>query len=110
VQALFNLVRIFVRTDLAELRKSNVRIRVIGERDGLPPDILALLREAESETAGNNGLQFDRGLQLRPRVTNSSVPLGSSPDASTKGSSLRRQSTRTCSSRRWTLRAYPILT
>ena len=31
-------------------------IRVIGEREGLPPDILALLDEAEAETAPNSGL------------------------------------------------------
>ena len=58
VQFLFNLVRIFIRTDLAELHHSNVRIRVIGEREGLPLDILALLQEAEAETAANSGLQL----------------------------------------------------
>lgn len=58
IQALFNLVRIFIRSDLAELRRNNVRIRVIGERDGLPPDILRLIEDAEKETLGNTGLQL----------------------------------------------------
>ncbi len=58
IQALFNLVRIFIRSDLAELRQSNVRIRDIGERGGLPPDILRLIEEAEDETLGNTGLQL----------------------------------------------------
>ena len=31
------LLRRFIRNDLAELHKSNVRVRVIGERDGLAP-------------------------------------------------------------------------
>lgn len=58
VQALFNLVRTFIRSDLAELRRSNVRIRVIGERAGLPGDILGLIDEAEVSTSDNSGLQL----------------------------------------------------
>ena len=58
VQALFNLVRIFVRSDLAELSRGNVRIRIIGDRAGLPADILALLSEAEAATAANSGLNL----------------------------------------------------
>src|SRR5262249_57081218 len=42
--------------DLAELHKSNVRVRVIGERIGLEPDIGRLLVEAEELTKNNDGL------------------------------------------------------
>src|SRR5215471_19131127 len=35
VRELMSLLRRFVRNDLAELHKSNVRVRIIGERDGL---------------------------------------------------------------------------
>jgi len=58
IEGLFNLVRIFVRTDLAELHQNDVRVRVIGERRGLPADIRALIDEAEGMTAGNSGLQL----------------------------------------------------
>ena len=34
IQGLFNLLRIFIRSDLAELNQNDVRVRVIGERDG----------------------------------------------------------------------------
>lgn len=50
------LLRRFVRNDLAELHKSNVRVRVIGERTGLEPDIGRLLAEAEELTKNNDGL------------------------------------------------------
>jgi undecaprenyl diphosphate synthase len=50
------LLRRFVRNDLAELHKSNVRVRVIGERTGLEPDIGRLLVEAEELTKNNDGL------------------------------------------------------
>ncbi len=53
---LMGLLRRFIRNDLADLHKSNVRVRVIGERDGLDPDIARLLSEAEELTRGNDGL------------------------------------------------------
>jgi undecaprenyl diphosphate synthase len=56
IRELMGLLRRFVRNDLAELHKSNVRVRVIGERDGLDPDIGRLLVEAEELTKGNDGL------------------------------------------------------
>src|SRR5688500_4309023 len=58
IQGLFNLLRIFVRTDLAELHRNNVPIRVIGARDSLPADIRALIEQAEGSTAANTGLQL----------------------------------------------------
>ncbi|HEY0292646.1 MAG TPA: isoprenyl transferase [Hansschlegelia sp.] len=56
VSDLLNLLRIFIRRDLSELHRENVRVRVIGERAGLPRDITALLVEAETLTMANTGL------------------------------------------------------
>jgi len=42
------LLRRFVRHDLADLHRRGVRVRVIGEREGLDPDIRRLLDEARS--------------------------------------------------------------
>lgn len=53
---LMGLLRRFIRNDLADLHKSGVRVRVIGERDGLAPDIARLLTEAEELTATNTHL------------------------------------------------------
>ena len=53
---LMGLLRRFVRNDLAELHKSNVRVRIIGERTGLDPDIERLLTEAEELTRNNDAL------------------------------------------------------
>src|SRR5262245_38750542 len=50
---LMNLMRRFVREDLAELHKANVRVRIIGEREGLESDILALIDECENLTRNN---------------------------------------------------------
>jgi undecaprenyl diphosphate synthase len=56
IRDLMGLLRRFIRNDLAELHKSNVRVRVIGEREDLDPDILRLLVEAEELTRNNDGL------------------------------------------------------
>ncbi|MBK1623671.1 MULTISPECIES: isoprenyl transferase [Afifella] len=56
INDLFNLLRFFIRNDLAELKKNGVRIRVIGRREGVPKDIAALVEKAETETRGNEGL------------------------------------------------------
>src|SRR5258708_35416681 len=55
---LFGLLRRFIRNDLATLHRDGVRVRVIGERDGLEPDICALLNEAEELTKNNSRLHL----------------------------------------------------
>jgi undecaprenyl diphosphate synthase len=56
IRDLMGLLRRFIRHDLADLHKSNVRVRIIGERDDLDRDICLLLQEAEDLTRGNDGL------------------------------------------------------
>ncbi len=56
VSDLMGLLKRFVRHDLAELHANNIRVRIIGERQGLAPDIRLLLDEAEQLTRANTGL------------------------------------------------------
>ncbi|CDN47754.1 MULTISPECIES: isoprenyl transferase [Neorhizobium] len=56
VRDLLGLLRRFIRQDLAELHRENIRIRVIGEREKLRSDILPLLLEAEETTKFNTSL------------------------------------------------------
>lgn len=58
ISDLMMLLRRFIRNDLAELHQSNVRVRVLGERVGLEPDIESLLQEAEQLTRDNTGLML----------------------------------------------------
>jgi undecaprenyl diphosphate synthase len=58
VSDLMGLLKLFIRRDLAELHQSGVKVKVIGEREGLAPDIAALLEEAESLTAANGALNL----------------------------------------------------
>ncbi|HOV03298.1 MAG TPA: isoprenyl transferase [Kaistiaceae bacterium] len=58
VRQLMGLLRLFIRRDLADLHKANVRVRIIGARDDLAGDIRSLLDEAEELTRGNTGLNL----------------------------------------------------
>ncbi|PWR24112.1 isoprenyl transferase [Zavarzinia compransoris] len=53
---LMGLLRLYLRRDLAELHANGVRIRVIGDRARLAPDILGLIDQAESKTRDNRRL------------------------------------------------------
>jgi undecaprenyl diphosphate synthase len=56
IRDLMGLLRRFIRNDLAELHSNGVQVRVIGEREGLDPDIRRLLDEAEELTKHNDKL------------------------------------------------------
>ncbi len=56
VDDLMGLLKRFIRLDLADLHKQNVRVRIIGSRDNLATDLKALLQEAEEITGNNTGL------------------------------------------------------
>ncbi|KZL26739.1 isoprenyl transferase [Pseudovibrio sp. WM33] len=56
VSFLLALLRRFVRDDIKELTKTNVRVRVIGSKENLDRSMLALLNDAERETAHCTGL------------------------------------------------------
>jgi undecaprenyl diphosphate synthase len=54
VTFLLELLRRFIRQDVAELHASGVKIRIIGARDDLQPSMVAMLDDAEKLTAGNS--------------------------------------------------------
>ena len=58
IRDLMSLLRRFIRTDLADLHKHDVKIRVIGERSGVESDIVRLIEDAVSLTRDNTGLQL----------------------------------------------------
>src|SRR6476660_10446455 len=56
IRDLMGLLRRFIRNDMAELHQNGVKVRIIGERGDLDPDIRRLLEEAEELTRDNDGL------------------------------------------------------
>jgi undecaprenyl diphosphate synthase len=58
IDDLMGLMKRFVRRDLAELHEHGVRISVIGERDRVDAELLALIDDAVALTAGNRALNL----------------------------------------------------
>jgi undecaprenyl diphosphate synthase len=58
VRFLLELLRRFIRTDVADLHQANVRIMVIGDREGLEPSLRKMFEEAEALTRDNTALKL----------------------------------------------------
>ncbi|WP_375597445.1 isoprenyl transferase [Devosia sp. Naph2] len=56
VSFIFNLLRRFVASDLQRLIRNNVRVRIIGTREGLDPSLVKLIDDVEAKTQANTGL------------------------------------------------------
>ena len=55
---LMSLLRIYLRQEVSELHREGVRIRFIGERERLEPEIISLIEMAEQKTKGNTQLNL----------------------------------------------------
>ena len=58
VSDLMGLLKAYINEDLEELHRNGVEIRIIGSRQGLSPDIVALVQRAEDRTRGNPNLKL----------------------------------------------------
>ncbi len=67
VDSLMCLLRRYLRGEIAGLHKNGVRLRVIGERNRLPLDIVGQIEDAEALTSGNRQLTFVLALSYSGR-------------------------------------------
>ena len=58
VSFLLDLLRRFIRQDVAELHRSGVKIKIVGSRDDLEPGMVSLLDDAERLTQENSKLNL----------------------------------------------------
>jgi undecaprenyl diphosphate synthase len=58
VEDLMGLLRRYLLSEIADLHKNGVRLRVIGDREDLSDDIVKLIEEGEATTAGNDKLDL----------------------------------------------------
>jgi len=58
VNALFGLLKAYVKRDLERLSREGVRVRVLGTREGLPDDIRELVERAETRTENNTAFNL----------------------------------------------------
>ncbi len=67
VDDLMGLLRFYLRSEIAELHREGVRLRSIGDRARLAPDIVRLIEEAEERTRANVKLNLTIALSYGGR-------------------------------------------
>ncbi|WP_028454646.1 polyprenyl diphosphate synthase [Chitinilyticum litopenaei] len=45
-----------LQTEVDKMRRNNIRLKIIGSRERFSPELVALIEQAEADTAGNDGL------------------------------------------------------
>src|SRR3546814_4873642 len=67
VEDLMGLLRLYMRSEVADLHRSGVRVRMIGDRTRMPRDIVDLVEHAETLTVANTGIQMVLALSYGSR-------------------------------------------
>ncbi|MGD8289829.1 MAG: polyprenyl diphosphate synthase [Gemmatimonadota bacterium] len=67
VGLLMRLLKRYLRKEAAELRDNGVRLRVVGRRDRLAPEIVEAIEWAEDQTAGGRRLQLRLAIDYSSR-------------------------------------------
>lgn len=77
IEELMQLLRYYLRSELATLHKEGVRVKMIGEREKLPDDIVDLIDHAETLTQDNKALTLTLALSYggRQEITNAAQRL-----------------------------------
>ena len=68
VDDLMGLLRHYLRGEIAELHRNNVRLRIIGDRNRLATDIVTLITNAEALTHDNSGVNLTIALSYGGRA------------------------------------------
>jgi len=68
IESLMGLLRHYLRSEIAELHRHGVRLRIIGERDRLAGDIAGMIRNAEILTCDNDRMNLTIALSYGGRA------------------------------------------
>ena len=67
VDALMGLLREYMKNSIKRAMKNNMKVRIIGDKSALAPDLQASIADLEEKTAGNTGLLFQIALNYGGR-------------------------------------------
>jgi undecaprenyl diphosphate synthase len=67
IDDLMGLLRLYLRSEIAEFHRNGVRLKVIGDRDRLSTDLVSMIRHAEEMTSANRRLQLTVALSYGGR-------------------------------------------
>jgi undecaprenyl diphosphate synthase len=68
VDTLWRLLRFYLRREVPEMLKNNIRFQAVGRLDGLTDLVRNELHQAEQDTAGNTGLQVNLAINYGGRT------------------------------------------
>ena len=68
VSVLMELLKRYLRVELRTLLSSDIRLRVLGQYEELPPDVRRELEAAQARTDGNHGMVFNIALNYGGRA------------------------------------------
>ena len=68
VEMLWRLLRTYLRLELPEMMRQQIRMNAIGRLDALPPQVHSELLEVLAETSGNRGLQVNLAINYGGRA------------------------------------------
>ncbi len=67
VDALMSLLREYMKNAIKRAMKNNMKVRILGDKTALAPDLRASIADLEEKTAGNTGLLFQIALNYGGR-------------------------------------------
>lgn len=67
VTDLMGLLRLYLRNEVGTLSKNGIRLKIIGDRSRLGPDIVSLINESEARTAANTAMTLTLALSYGGR-------------------------------------------
>jgi undecaprenyl diphosphate synthase len=77
IEELMLLLRLYLRSEIAEMHQNNIRFRMIGDRTTLASNVVELIEHAEIATSGNSGLNLILALSYggRQEIVNAAREL-----------------------------------
>tara|TARA_Y100001934_G_scaffold272886_1_gene362026 strand:+ start:39344 stop:40084 length:741 start_codon:yes stop_codon:yes gene_type:complete len=77
IEKLMLLLRLYLRSEIAEMHRNNIRFRMIGDRTTLPSNVVELIEHAETATSVNSGLNLILALSYggRQEIVNAAREL-----------------------------------
>ena len=90
VDGLMKILRNYLKDCIKRANKNNMKVRILGKRDGLDADIIKSVDELEDATVNNTGLVFqvalnyggrDEMIRAMRKMTSDIVANGMSPDS-----------------------------
>ncbi len=85
VQELMRLLRFYMKAEAENLHANGVRLRMIGDRDGLDADIMATIEKAEAMTKDNDALHLTIALNYGGRQEIAKAAYNAAQDSAKSG-------------------------